>query len=158
VDSKMVNNISNGEPLKILLVEDNPAHAEMVIRSFEINRIANEITHVEDGEQALDYLHNRNDFSDKNKYPMPHLVLLDLRLPRVDGLQVLEKIKKSEDLKSIPVVVLTTSGADMDVAKAYKCHANSYLVKPIDFDNFTKMMDELGYYWLAWNHKPSREN
>jgi len=153
----MVNDMKNGEPLKILLVEDNPAHAEMVVRSFEINRIANEINHVEDGEQALDYLNHRNKFSDENKYPMPHLVLLDLRLPKVDGLQVLEKIKTTDNLMSIPVVILTTSAADMDVAKAYKCHANSYLVKPIDFDSFTKMMDELGYYWLAWNHKPFQQ-
>lgn len=150
----MVNINTNGEPLKILLVEDNPAHAEMVMRSLEVNRIANQVIHVEDGEQALDYLHHRGLYVDTNKYPRPHLVLLDLRLPKVDGLEVLNDIKTSDDLMSIPVVILTTSAADMDVAKAYKCHANSYLVKPIDFDKFTKMMDELGYYWLAWNQKP----
>lgn len=153
----MVNNINSGEPLKILLVEDNPAHAEMVIRSFEDNRIANEITHVEDGEQALDYLNKKGIYVEEASSTRPHLVLLDLRLPKIDGLQVLDKIKTSDDLKSIPVVILTTSNADMDVAKAYKRHANSYLVKPIDFDQFTKMMDELGYYWLAWNHKPFNE-
>lgn len=150
----MIKKIVHGEPLKILLVEDNPAHAEMVIRSFEVNRIANEIMHVEDGQLALDYLHRSGKFSDEKKYSLPHLILLDLRLPKVDGLEVLDTIKKDENLMSIPVVILTTSAADMDVAKAYKCHANSYLVKPIDFDQFTKMMDELGYYWLAWNHKP----
>lgn len=143
-----------GEALRILLVEDNVAHAEMVIRSFEANRIANEIVHIEDGEKALDYLNRRGEFSNEVNRPLPHLVLLDLRLPKVDGLQVLDEIKSSEELQSIPVVILTTSGADLDVAKAYKRHANSYLVKPIDFDSFTKMMDELGYYWLAWNHKP----
>ncbi|MFV1983683.1 MAG: response regulator [Thiohalomonadales bacterium] len=142
----MDKKFTNGEPLKILLVEDNLAHAEMVIRSFEVNRIANEITHVSDGEMALDYLHRRGDYSDGNKYPLPHLVLLDLRLPKIDGLEVLDDIKTSDDLKSIPVVILTTSGTDMDVAKAYKRHANSYLVKPIDFDSFTLMMNELGYY------------
>ena len=147
------NNIS-GEPLKILLVEDNPSHAEMVIRSFEANRIANEITHVEDGELALDYLHRRGIYSDAKGTPMPHLVLLDLRLPKIDGLEVLDNIKTSDDLMNIPVVILTTSSVDMDVAKAYKRHANSYLVKPIDFNDFTKMMDDLGYYWLAWNHSP----
>ena len=141
-----------GEPLNILLVEDNPAHAEMVSRSFETNRIANIITHVVDGEQALDYLYQRGKYNDVSK--TPHVVLLDLRLPKIDGLEVLKEIKTSEKLKKTPVVILTTSAADVDVAKAYDYHANSYLVKPIDFDNFTKMMDELGYYWLAWNHKP----
>lgn len=150
----MAKNITNGNPLKILLVEDNPAHAEMVIRSFEDNRIANEIIHVEDGEQALDYLYHRGNYSDVEKYSTPDLVLLDLRLPKIDGLEVLNDIKTSDVLMTIPVVILTTSNADMDVAKAYKLHANSYLVKPIDFNNFTKMMDDLGYYWLAWNHKP----
>lgn len=147
-------NITHGEPLRILLVEDDPAHAEMVIRSFESNRIANKITHVADGEQALDYLHHRGAYKEAKNISLPHLVLLDLRLPKVDGLEVLEDIKISDDLMSIPVVILTTSDADMDVAKAYKRHANSYLIKPIDFSTFTKMMDDLGYYWLAWNHKP----
>jgi len=144
--------IEHGEALRILLVEDNSAHAEMVARSFENNRIANVIEHVSDGEQALNYLYQREQYSDvKTK---PHVVLLDLRLPKIDGLEVLRVIKTSPELKSIPVVILTTSSADIDVAQAYDYHANSYLVKPIDFDNFTRMMDELGYYWLAWNHKP----
>jgi CheY-like chemotaxis protein len=154
----MTKKITNGEPLKILLVEDNPAQAELVIRSLEANRIANEITHVIDGEKALDYLHHRGIYQDANEYPQPHLVLLDLRLPKIDGLEVLNEIKTSDDLMSIPVVILTTSSADMDVARAYKCHVNSYLVKPIDFDKFTQMMNELGYYWLAWNHKPFNGN
>lgn len=150
----MEEKICDSKALEILLVEDNPAHAEMVIRSFADNRIANKIVLIEDGEKALDYLNNKNEYEDKVAHPRPDLVLLDLRLPKVDGLQVLEEIKTTEHLKSIPVVVLTTSAADMDVAKAYKQHANSYLVKPIDFNEFTKMMDDLGYYWLAWNHKP----
>ena len=154
----MAEKIIGGEPLKILLVEDNPAHAEMVTRSFSDNRIANEISHVEDGEQALDYLHHRGAYSDSQESPRPHLVLLDLRLPKIDGLEVLNAIKTTDDLMSIPVVILTTSSADMDVAKAYKHHANSYLVKPIEFENFTKMMDDLGYYWLAWNRSPFNKN
>jgi len=153
----METNVQNGQPLKILLVEDNDAHAEMVMRSFEDNRIANEITHVDDGEKALSYLHRRGEYENESNNSLPDLILLDLRLPKVDGLQVLKEVKSAEKLKSIPVVILTTSNADMDVAKAYKFHANSYLVKPIDFDDFTKMMDELGYYWLAWNHKPFLE-
>ena len=84
----------------------------------------------------------------------PHVVLLDLRLPKVDGLKVLERIRKSEGLEKIPVVILTTSHAEMDVGKAYEHHANSYLVKPLDFEKFTKLMDDLGFYWLGWNHYP----
>ena len=154
----MENENINAEPLKILLVEDNPAHAEMVIRSFENNRIANTIKHVEDGEQALDFLNRRGDYEESSLCFKPHLVLLDLRLPKIDGLQVLDEIKTSDTLKSIPVVILTTSNSDMDVAKAYKQHANSYLVKPIDFDKFTEMMNGLGYYWLVWNQKPFKED
>ena len=136
------------------MVEDNAAHAEMVMRSFVAHRIANEITHVTDGEQALNYLHNCNKSTDTDEYSRPDLVLLDLRLPKIDGLEVLDEIKSTDSLKSIPVVILTTSNADVDVAKAYKHHANSYLIKPIDFTQFTDMMNELGFYWLAWNHRP----
>lgn len=140
--------------LKILLVEDNQAHADMILRSFEDNRIANKIIHVNDGEKALDYLFQRGEYSSDSKESLPDLVLLDLRLPKIDGLQVLDEIKSSEDLSSIPVVILTTSAADLDVAKAYKRHANSFLIKPVDFASFTKMMDDLGYYWLVANHRP----
>lgn len=150
----MATEIKNGGPLEILLVEDNPAHAELVIRSFEDNRIKNKITHVIDGEQALDYLHHRGQYNELEDNVQPDLILLDLRLPKIDGLEVLDQIKTSDDLMSIPVVILTTSDTEMDIAKAYKRHANSYLVKPIDFAQFTQMMDELGYYWLAWNRKP----
>jgi len=146
--------IAAGEPIRILLVEDNLDHAEMVRRSFEDNRVENIIDHVTDGEEALDYLHQRGGYADMAKHKHPHVVLLDLRIPKIDGLEVLDEIKSTESLKSIPVVVLTTSAADLDVSNAYKHHANSYLVKPIDINNFSKMMDELGYYWLAWNHKP----
>ncbi|MBV1876560.1 MAG: response regulator [Pseudomonadales bacterium] len=150
----MAQPITQGEPLKILLVEDNPSHAEMVMRSFQTHRIANEIDHVHDGEQALDYLHHRNDYSDSNRFSQPDLVLLDLRLPKIDGLEVLDNIKSTERLLTIPVVILTTSTTEIDRARAYKHHANSYLVKPIDFNSFTNMMNDLGYYWLVWNHLP----
>ena len=143
-----------GEPLEILLIEDNAAHAELVKRSFKNRLIANAITHVDDGEKALDYLNNKGEYSDKQRYPKPNLILLDLRLPKIDGLQVLEHIKSQDSTKCIPVIILTTSAMDIDIAKAYKSHANSYLVKPIDFDKFNEMMDELGYYWLAWNERP----
>ena len=143
-----------GNPLTILLVEDNPAHAELVTRSFEDHRIANKIYHVTNGEAALDYLLQQGIYADPGKSPRPHIILLDLRLPRIDGLQVLQQIKGTDSLQHIPVVILTTSKAEQDVAKAYKYHANSYLVKPVDFEKFMHLMDELGFYWLGWNHYP----
>ncbi len=143
-----------GEPLAILLVEDNPDHAELVKRSFKNHRVLNKIYHVWDGEEALDYLFRRGNFADAEKHPRPHLILLDLRLPKIDGLEVLEEIKKSEDLRCIPVVVLTSSEAEKDVVKAYNNYVNSYVVKPLDFEKFTQLMDSVGFYWLAWNSQP----
>lgn len=145
---------SSDKPLTILFVEDNPDHAELVMRSLEDHQVANRIFHVSDGEAALDYLFRRGAYSDPASSPRPHVVLLDLRLPKVDGLQVLERLKASEDLEQIPVVVLTTSHAEQDVSRAYEHHVNSYLVKPLDFERFSRMIDDLGFYWLRWNHTP----
>lgn len=143
-----------GEPIVILLVEDDPAHTEIVRRNFETSRLANRLLSVEDGQAALDYLYRKAEFGDPNKYPMPELILLDLRLPKVDGLEVLKTIKADEKLRHIPVVVLTTSSAEADIVKAYDCNANSYLVKPVDFPQFVELMESFGYYWLAWNRFP----
>ena len=143
-----------GNPLTILLVEDNPDHAELIFRSLKDHRVANKIYHVIDGETALDYLFRRGDYAAAGKSPRPHLILLDLRLPKIDGLEVLKKIKISRKLRMIPVVILTTSEAERDVARAYEYHANSYLVKPVDFGNFSQLMIDLGFYWLAWNYHP----
>jgi len=143
-----------GEPIVILLVEDDPAHAEIVRRNFENFRIANMLMHVEDGQAALDYLYRQGAYADPLTSPRPGLILLDLRLPKVDGIEVLHKVKADKNLGGIPVVVLTTSSAESDVARAYDSHANSYLVKPVDFTRFVELMDSLGYYWLAWNQHP----
>lgn len=140
--------------MNILLVEDNPDHAELVMRSFQEHRIANRIHHVSHGEEALEYLFQQGTYTDPNKSPRPHVILLDLRLPRIDGLKVLETIRSSPKIKNIPIVVLTTSQAEQDVARAYSKHVNSYLVKPVDFNIFTQMMEDLGLYWLTWNHYP----
>jgi two-component system response regulator len=144
----------NGEPLHILLVEDNEAHAELVIRGMRDQQVGNKIHHVADGEQALDYLFMRGAYADPVENPRPNLVLLDLRLPRVDGLEVLKTIKTTPSLLRIPVVILTSSDAENDIAKSYDYHANSYVVKPLDFKTFTRLMKELGFYWLGWNAKP----
>lgn len=143
-----------GEPLTILLVEDNPDHAELVIRNMEDFKVANRIVHVDDGEAALNYLYGKDEYADRKRFPLPHLMLLDLRLPKVDGLQVLKEVKGSETLRALPVVVLTTSDAERDLAMAYEFHANSYLTKPVDFNDFSKLLGDLGFYWLAWNKRP----
>jgi DNA-binding response OmpR family regulator len=124
----------HGEPITILLVEDEPAHAEIVRRNFE------------------DYLYHNNAFSDPASSPRPGLILLDLRLPKVDGLQVLKIIKADTDLNTIPVVVLSTSASEADIAMAYNNNANSYLVKPVDFTQFSELLETLGTYWMLWNH------
>jgi len=143
-----------GKPIVILLVEDEPAHIEIVRRNFEISRMANRLLTVEDGQAALDYLYRKDNFNDPDKFPLPDLILLDLRLPKVDGLEVLKTLKADPELSSIPVVILTTSSAEADLVKAYDYHANSYLVKPVDFSQFVKLMDSFGYYWIAWNQYP----
>ena len=144
----------NGDPLVILLVEDDPAHAEIVRRSLEDFRVANRIVHVEDGQAALDYLFRRNGYADPNTSPRPSLILLDMRLPKVDGMEVLRQIRQDDELKLMPVIVLTTSAAENDVVGAYTQGAASYLVKPVDIKGFTKMMEAFGFYWLAWNRFP----
>ncbi len=142
-----------GEPVVILLVEDDPAHAEIVRRNLADFRIANRLEHVHDGQAALDYLRGQGAWAGARP-PRPHLVLLDLRLPKVDGIEVLKSIKEDGRLSSIPVVVLTTSDAEADILRAYESHANSYLVKPLDLEQFVSLIDSLGYYWLVWN-KPT---
>jgi len=143
-----------GNPVTILLVEDDPAHAEIVKRNFEEFRLANRLFHVSDGQEALDYLYHQAKFSDPDISPRPGLILLDLRLPKVEGLEVLKTIKTDGDLCRIPVVILTTSAAESDMARAYDFHANSYLVKPVDLTQFIDLMKSLGYYWLTWNEHP----
>ena len=143
-----------GEPIVILLVEDDPAHTEIIKRTFEESRLANRLISVEDGQAALDYLFRKGKYNDNEKYPLPNLILLDLRLPKVDGLEVLKTIKSDQNLTGIPVVILTTSSTESDMVKAYTWHANSYLVKPVDFTKFNKLMNTFGYYWVVWNQYP----
>ena len=136
------------------MVEDNLDHATLVMRTLEEHHISNRVHHVQDGEQALDYLFRDGPYTDPNLYPEPHLILLDLRLPKVDGMEVLERLKQHKKLRQTPVVILTTSKSEIDVAKAYQFHANSYIVKPLDFSNFEELMDALGFYWLKFNYFP----
>jgi CheY-like chemotaxis protein len=139
----------------VLLVEDDADHAALVMRSFEEYGVPAEIRHVSDGEEALSYLYKRGVYADS---PRPDLILLDLRLPKLDGIEVLREIKHAETLQRIPAVILTTSDAERDLRRAYAEHANSYLVKPVDYAHFSRMMDSLGLYWLSLNRHPSVPN
>ena len=143
----------DGKHLHILLVEDDPNHAELVGFALDDQQVASTVHHVSDGQEALDYLFRQGDYAELDKSPRPHLILLDLRLPKVDGLEVLKEITTSHDqeLRRIPVVVLTSSEAEKDTAAAYDYRANSYLVKPVDFTKFQRLIADLIFYWLVWN-------
>lgn len=142
------------EKFTIMIVEDNAAHAELIIRSIKKMDFIGDIIHLEDGEIVLKYLSNKGIYKDTKTYKRPQLILLDLRLPKIDGLDVLMEIKKHSDLLDIPVVVLTTSEAEKDLLRAYQNHANSYLVKPIEFSAFEDLLENLSRYWLKWNKRP----
>jgi CheY-like chemotaxis protein len=142
------------KPRTILLVEDNSSHAALIMRSLAEHQVMNRVVHLRDGEAALDYLFQRGAYADPATSPRPHVILLDLRLPRIDGLEVLREIKASAVVGSIATVILTTSEAERDVATAYALHANSYIVKPFDFAQFTQLLHDLGLYWLWWNSAP----
>lgn len=137
----------------ILLVEDDENHASLFIRSFEEMKMG-AIYWVSDGDEALDYLLHRGKYVDSNRSPRPDLILLDLRLPRMDGLDLLKEIKRTEDLRSIPVVILTTSNNRHDIRNAYMNHANSYLIKPLGFTKFKELARVVCTYWLMWNTLP----
>lgn len=140
--------------LDILYVEDDAGHARLTMMCLdELPHIQN-VRHVRDGEQALDYLFRRGEFADPRQAPRPRLILLDLRLPRVDGLEVLRQIRSEPRLRRLPVVVLTTSDADNDVTAAYELQVNSYLVKPFDFEEFNELVRWVGTYWMKANHLP----
>lgn len=141
----------------ILLIEDNADHAELVRRGLADHTTGARLVHLPDGEQGLAYLKRRGKYKDPARSPRPALILLDLRLPKIDGLQVLEEIKQDDELRRIPVVILTTSEDDDDLGRAYDLHANSYLVKPVDFDAFGKLLRELGLYWMVENRPPPEE-
>jgi CheY-like chemotaxis protein len=131
--------------LNILLVEDNPDHAELVRRGLEHFPLANLLHHVEDGEAAVNYIFGTGVCSDRAQFPAPDLVLLDLRLPRMDGLEVLRRVRSHPTLRQLPVVVLTTSDAERDVAAAFAYRANSFITKPVDFRRLSELIHDLGF-------------
>ncbi|MEJ2453156.1 MAG: response regulator [Candidatus Thiodiazotropha sp.] len=144
----------NRDEVEILLVEDNPTDAELCIRALRKNNLANNLVWVKDGEEALEFLFATGAYSSRDMMRPPKVILLDLRLPKVDGIEVLRKIKEDERTQSIPVVVLTSSKEDRDVAESYKVGVNSYISKPVEFDEFAKTVSDLGLYWLLVNRPP----
>lgn len=136
---------------EILLVEDNPHDAEMTLRALRKNNVANRLLHLPDGAVALEYLFATGTYKDRNIQQKPKVILLDLKMPRVDGIEVLGRIKQDERTKDIPVVILTSSKESPDIEQCYRLGANSYIVKPVGFDNFMNVVTELGLYWLMIN-------
>jgi len=138
----------------ILLVEDNPDDEMLTLRVLKKNNILNEVVVVRDGVQALDYLFGTGTYAGRDLNVMPHLVLLDLRLPRMEGLEVLRRLRGDERTRLLPVVVLTSSDEEQDIVGSYALGANSYIRKPVDFAQFTKAVQQLGLYWLVLNQGP----
>lgn len=138
----------------ILMVEDDPADVELTLRELRRNNLANRVHVVRDGEEALDFLFCREAYSDRSFERPPKLVLLDLKLPKVDGIEVLRQVKGDARTKAIPVVILTASKEDKDLVNGYHLGANSYIQKPVDFDRFRETVTQLGLYWLLINEPP----
>jgi two-component system, response regulator len=138
----------------ILLVEDNPDDVELTIRAFEKNNIRNKVVVVRDGVEALDYLFATGSYSGRDINDLPVLVLLDLKLPRIDGLEVLKQIRLNQFTRLLPVVILTSSNHEQDLIKGYELGVNSYVRKPVAFEQFTEAVKHLGLYWLLWNEPP----
>jgi two-component system, response regulator len=140
--------------VEILLVEDNPSDAELALRALKKNNLANNVIRVCDGEEALDFIFARGQFKTRERLNIPRLILLDLKLPKIDGLEVLKIIKADPVTKLIPVVVLTSSIEESDMIESYRLGVNSYIVKPVDFDKFIDSVRDIGLYWLLLNQQP----
>jgi two-component system response regulator len=141
------------EPIEILLVEDNPFDVELALRAFRKSKIANRIEVARDGEEALAYLFRTGEHANRPDRT-PRMMLLDLKLPKIDGLEVLRRVREDERLRMLPVVVLTTSREDRDVIESYRLGVNSFIVKPVDFSQFSDVVQQLGLYWLVLNQAP----
>ena len=146
--------IDKMKEVEILLVEDNPNDAELAIRALKKNNLANKLLWVKDGAEALDFIFAKGDYSHRDVVNGPKVILLDLRLPKVDGMEVLRRVKGDERTKTIPVVVLTSSREDRDIVESYRLGVNSFISKPVEFEAFAKTVSDLGFYWLLVNQPP----
>ncbi|PBQ32785.1 two-component system response regulator [Sphingobacteriaceae bacterium] len=140
--------------VEILLVEDNLSDAELTIRALKKNNLANQLVHLEDGQEALDYIFAEGNYLTRSIDDIPKIILLDLKMPKINGIQVLQRIKSDERTKKIPVIILTSSKEDPDIQICYDLGANSYVVKPVQFEKFLAAVSELGLYWLLLNQPP----
>ena len=143
-----------GKPVNILLVEDNGDHAELTLMALRNNNLTNEVFVAKDGEEALDFVYHRGEYGDVEKFPLPGLILLDIGLPRMTGLEVLEVLKSDPLLKIVPVIMLTTSTREEEIARSYANGANSYVTKPVNFEEFAKRIREIQLYWTITNILP----
>jgi len=141
--------------VEILLVEDNPNDAELAIRALKAHNLANKLVWLKDGVEALDFIFAQGQYAARSIEDVPKVILLDLKLPRVNGLEVLEKVKSDERTRTIPTVVLTSSSEERDIVKSYNLGVNSYILKPVDFDKFIDATKEVGLYWLLMNKIPN---
>ena len=147
--------VERNGPIEILLVEDNANDIELTLRVFRKHNISNHIHVARDGAEALDFLFCRGSYADRPRNDIPKLILLDLKLPKVDGLEVLRAIREDEVTRVVPVVIMTSSREDRDVVESYNLGASSYIVKPVDFEQFSSAVRQLGYYWLLLNQPPA---
>jgi CheY-like chemotaxis protein len=149
-----MENSQNINEVEVLLVEDNPNDAELTMRALKKNNLANRLFHVKDGAEAIDFLFSQGVYTDRRVRNGPKVVLLDLKLPKVDGIEVLRKIKSDDRTRLIPVVVMTSSREDRDLNECYKLGVNGYVVKPVEFEDFARAVSQLGFYWLLLNETP----
>jgi two-component system response regulator len=143
------------QEVEILLVEDNATDAELTLRALKKHHLVNQVQVVTDGEEALNFIFGRGTFEGRNVKKTPKIILLDLKLPKVDGLEVLKAIKSDPITRIIPVIVLTSSQEDKDIIESYQLGVNSYIVKPVDFDKFMTSVEQVGLYWLLLNQQPN---
>ncbi|HUQ24643.1 MAG TPA: response regulator [Burkholderiales bacterium] len=146
--------MTEADQVEILLVEDNPADAEMTLRALRRNNLANKVYWVKDGEQALEFMFRTGTYADRDPIAVPKLVMLDIKMPKVDGIEVLRRIKANEETRTVPVVVMTSSNEERDVVESYRLGVNSYIVKPVQFESFLETVAKIGLYWVITNRVP----
>lgn len=149
-----MNPITPESRVEVLLIEDSPRDAELTKRTLKKHHLANNLIHLTDGQQALDWLMGEGEYGGRDTNHCPKVMLLDLKLPKVDGLEVLRAMRSDDRTRSIPVVILTSSREELDVIQSYELGVNSYIVKPVDFEKFSAAVAEAGHYWLLVNHPP----
>lgn len=154
IHMKENTSVNGGSEVEIVLVEDNASDAELTIRALKKKNLANNLIHLKNGADALDFIFARGQYTGRDPRRTPKVILLDLKMPKVDGLEVLTRIRADERTKQIPVVVLTSSKEDPDIKACYELGVNSYIVKPVEFDKFLQAVSDLGFYWLLMNQVP----